>query len=71
MRQIFNKIIKRNEFTPEDWKKVKIKVIYNKRRRGKCEQLPPDLLIASDVQTFLDDIVWKIIPNARPKTSGR
>ena len=32
-------------------------------RRG-CEQLPPDLLIASDVQTVLDNNVWKIIPNA-------
>ena len=30
MRQIFNEIIKRNNFTPEEWKKVKIKVIYKK-----------------------------------------
>ena len=30
MRQIFNEVIKRNEFTPEEWKKVKIKVIYKK-----------------------------------------
>ena len=30
MRQIFNEIIKQNEFTPEDWKKVKIKVIHKK-----------------------------------------
>ena len=30
VRQIFNEIIKRNEFTPEAWKKVKIKVIYKK-----------------------------------------
>ena len=29
VRQIFNEIIKRNEFTPEDWKKVTIKVIHN------------------------------------------
>ena len=28
VRQIFNEIIKRNEFTPDAWKKVKIKVIY-------------------------------------------
>ena len=27
VRQIFNEIIKQNEFTPEAWKKVKIKVI--------------------------------------------
>ena len=28
VREIFNEIIKRNEFTPEAWKKVKIKVIH-------------------------------------------
>ena len=31
VRQIFNETIKQNEFTPEDWKKVKIKVIHKKR----------------------------------------
>ena len=36
MRQIFNEIIKRNEFTLEDWKKVTIKVIH-KKGDGKCE----------------------------------
>ena len=30
MRQIFNEVIKRNNFTPDEWKKVKIKVIYKK-----------------------------------------
>ena len=30
MRQIFNEVIKRNNFTPEEWKKVKIKMIYKK-----------------------------------------
>ena len=30
VRQIFNEIFKRNEFTPEDWKKVTIKVIHKK-----------------------------------------
>ena len=30
VRQLFNKIIKRNNFTPEDWKKVTIKVIHRK-----------------------------------------
>ena len=28
MRQLFNEIIKRNNFTPDEWKKVKIKVIH-------------------------------------------
>ena len=30
VRRIFNEIIKRNESTPEAWKKMKIKVIYRK-----------------------------------------
>ena len=30
VRLIFNEIIERNEFTPEDWKKVTIKVIHSK-----------------------------------------
>ena len=28
VRQLFNEIIKRNNFTPDEWKKVKIKVIH-------------------------------------------
>ena len=30
MRQILNEIVKRNNFTPDEWKKVKIKVIHKK-----------------------------------------
>ena len=30
VRQIFNEIRKRNDFTPKDWKKVTIKVIHKK-----------------------------------------
>ena len=30
MRQLFNEITKRNNFTPDEWKKVKIKVIHKK-----------------------------------------
>ena len=30
VRQIFNEIIKQNEFAPEAWKKVKIKVLHKK-----------------------------------------
>ena len=37
VRQIFNEFIKRNEFTPDDWKKVTIKSDTQERRRGKCE----------------------------------
>ena len=30
VRQIFNEIIKQNEFSPEAWKKVKLKVLHKK-----------------------------------------
>ena len=30
VRQLFNEIMKRNNFTPDEWKKVKIKVIHKK-----------------------------------------
>ena len=63
MRQIFNEIIKRNNFTPDEWKKVKIKVIHKKGDVEDVSNYRP-LLITSDVQTVLDNIVWKIIPNA-------
>ena len=42
--QIFNEIIKRNEFTPEDWKKVTIKVIH---KEGDVENVSNDRPICS------------------------
>ena len=64
MRQIFNEVIKRNNFTPEEWKKVKIKVIYKKGDVEDVSNYRPILLTAIDVQAVLDNNVWKIIPNA-------
>ena len=49
VRQLFNEIIKRNNFRPDEWKKVRIKVIH-KKGDVENEQLPPDLLITCDVQ---------------------
>ena len=31
VRKLFNEIVNRNNFTPEEWKNVKIKVIHKKR----------------------------------------
>ena len=36
VRQIFNEIKKQNDFTPEAWKKVKIKVLHKKGDVEKC-----------------------------------
>ena len=57
VRQIFNEIIKQNEFTPEAWKKVKIKVLHKK---GDVENVG-NYRIACVVQTVLDNSVQKIV----------
>ena len=63
VRQIFNEITKQNEFTPEAWKKVKIKVFFKK---GDVENVgdyrPMCSLPAMYIQAVLDNIVWKIVP---------
>ena len=64
VRQLFNEIIKRNNFTLEEWKKVKIKVIHKKGDVEDVSNYRPNLLITSNVQTILDNSVRKIIPNA-------
>ena len=61
VRQIFNEIVKQNEFTPEAWLKVRIKVTHKKRRRGRCWKLPPDVFFACVVQTVYDNTVEQII----------
>ena len=66
VRQIFNEIIKRNEFTLEDWKKVTIKVIHKKGDVESVSNYRPDLFIACVVQIVLDRE-----PSAGPETSGR
>ena len=64
MRQIFNEIIKRNNFTPEEWKKVKIKVIHKKGDVEDVSNYRPICSLPAMYKLFLDNIVWKIIPNA-------
>ena len=67
VRQIFNEIIRQNEFTPEAWKKVKMKVL---RKKGVVENVGNYRpLIACVVQTVLDDSVRKIVSTTRPRTS--
>ena len=59
VRQIFNDIIKQNEFTPEAWKKVRIKVIHKK---GDVEDVKNYRLISSLLyKTVHDNTVQQII----------
>ena len=65
VRQLFNEIIKRNNFTPDEWKEVKIKVIHKKGDVEDVSNYPPICsLPAMYIQTVLDNFVWKIVPNA-------
>ena len=60
-RQIFDEIVEPNVFTPEAWRKVTIKEIHKKRRRGRRWKLPPDLFFASVAQIVHDNTVQQII----------
>ena len=70
-RQIFNEIIMQNEFTPEAWKKVRIKVMHKKGDVEDIYKLQPDLLVASVVQIVHDNTVQQIMSMTRPNASGR
>ena len=59
VRQLFNEIIKRNNFTPDEWKKVRIKVIH---KIGDVDR--PICSLLAMYKLFLDNSVWKIIPSA-------
>ena len=62
MRQIFNEIIKqKKKFTPEAWRRVRIKVIHKNGDVEDVGNLSPDLLSACAVETVYDSTVQQII----------
>ena len=60
VRQLFNEIIKRNNFTPDEWKKVRIKVIHKKGDVENVSKYRPICSLPALYKLF----VRKIIPNA-------
>ena len=62
VRQIFNELVTQNEFTPGASRKVRKKVIYRNRRRGRCWKLQPDLFSACVVQAVYDNTAQQIFP---------
>ena len=64
VRQIFNEIIKRNNFTPDEWKKVKIKVIYKKGDVEDVSNYRPICSLPAMYKLFSTISVRKIFPNA-------
>ena len=63
-RQLFNEIIKRNNFAPEEWKKVKIKVIYKKGDVENVSNYRPICSLPALYKLFSTNSVLKNIPNA-------
>ena len=61
VRQIFNEIIKQNEFTPEAWKKVKIKVLHKKGDVQNVGNYRPICSLPALYKLFYDSTVQKIV----------
>ena len=62
MRQIFNEVIKRNNFTPEEWKKVKIKVIYKKGDVEDVSNYRPICSLPSMYKLFSTKLYGRLYP---------
>ena len=62
VRQIFNEIIKRNEFTPEDWKKVTIKVIHKKGAVENVSNCRPICSLPSLYKLFSTILYGRLYP---------
>ena len=61
VRQIFNEIIKQNEFTPEAWKKVKIKVLHKNGDVENVGNYRPICSLPTLYKTVLDNSARKIV----------
>ena len=64
MRQIFNEIIKRNNFTPDEWKKVKIKVIHKKGDVEDVSNYRPICSLPAMYKLFSTILYGRLYPNA-------
>ena len=64
VRQIFNEIIKRNNFTPDEWKKVKIKVIHKKGDVENVSNYRPICSLLASYKLLSTILLRKITPKA-------
>ena len=62
MRQIFNEVLKRNNFTPEEWKKVKIKMIYKKGDVEDVSNYRPNCSLPSMYKLFSTIMYGRLYP---------
>ena len=62
LRQLFNEIIKRNNFTPEEWKKVKIKVIHKKGDVENVSNYRPNCSLLALYKLFSTILYGRLYP---------
>ena len=62
VRQIFNEIIKIKEFTPEDWKKVMIKVIHKKGDVKNVSNYRPICSLSALYKLFSTNLYGRLYP---------
>ena len=71
VKQIFNEIIKQNEFTPEAWKKVKIKVIHKKGDVENVGNYRPICSLPVLYKLFSTILYRRLYPRLDQNQSGR
>ena len=71
MRQIFNEIIKRNNFTSDEWKKVKIKVILKKGDVENVSNSRPICSLPAFYKLFSTILYGRLYPKLDNKKSRR
>ena len=64
MVKLFNEIIKRNNFTPDEWKKVRIKVIHKKGDVENVSNYRPICSLPAMYKLFSTILYGRFIPNA-------
>ena len=70
VRQIFKKILKRNEFTPEDWKKVTMKVLHKKGDVENVSNYRPICSLPALYKLFSTILYGRLYPALDQKQAG-
>ena len=71
VRQIFNEIVKQNEFTPEAWRKVRIKEIHKKGDVEDVGNYRPICSLQALYRLFTTILYRRLYPSLDQITSGR
>ena len=70
VRQIFNEIIKQNEFALEDWNKVKIKVLHKKGDVENVSNYRPICSLFALFKLFSTSLYGRLYPRLDQEQAG-